>query len=154
MQASLASPEALADQRTIAQQVFATMVDMELNPCDRHLETSESDSVVSILHYSEPSKGAMLVECSPALAFTFTARLMSIKRPSSVDADVIDAMGELVNMIGGNLKALMPEETCISAPQVLQSGERDLLLAASRRLTRMCFTAGLDHCCVSLIEAA
>jgi chemotaxis protein CheX len=154
MQASLATPESLADQRTIARQVFETMVDMELTPCDRHLETEDPDVVGAVLRYSGPSDGAMLIECSPALAFTFAARLMAIERPSSVDADVIDAMGELVNMIGGNLKALMPEQTCISAPQVLQPGEREALMAVSRRLTRVCFTAGLDHCCVSLIEPA
>jgi chemotaxis protein CheX len=152
MQASLATPESLADQRTIAQQVFETMVDMELTPCDP--EAEDPDAVVSVLRYSEPSEGAMLVECSPGLAFTFAERLMAIERPSSVDADVIDAMGELVNMIGGNLKALMPEETCISAPQVLQTGQREALMAVSRRLTRVCFRAGLDHCCVSLIEPA
>jgi chemotaxis protein CheX len=154
MQASLATPESLADQRTIAQQVFSTMVDMELTPCSRHLEANDPDAVASLLRYTAPSEGAMLIECSPALAFTFAARLMSIARPSTVDADVIDAMGELVNMIGGNLKALMPEQTHISSPQVLQPHEREALLAVSRRLTRVCFTSGLDHCCISLIEPA
>ncbi len=154
MQASLTTPEALADQRIIAQQVFATMVDMELTPCDGHSPMDDLNQVAAVLRYTEPCAGAMLIECSPALAFTFASRLMSIDRPSSVDADVVDAMGEMVNMIGGNLKALMPEQTRISAPQVLRPGEKEALLAVSRRISRVCFAVGLDHCCVSLIEAA
>ena len=155
MQASLASPESLANQKTIAQEVFLTMVGIELEPCEVHPDAvgEGADAIISMLRYSDPSAGAMLIECSPALAYSFTARLMSINRPTSLDADVTDAMGELVNMIGGNLKGLMPEETRVSIPHVLESGERDALLAASTRVSRVCFCAGREHCCVSLLEA-
>jgi hypothetical protein len=77
---------------------------------------------------------------------------MSIELPTELNPDVIDAMGELVNMIGGNLKALMPEETTISAPHVLTGKERETLLALRQRISRVCFSVGHDHCCVSLLE--
>jgi chemotaxis protein CheX len=152
MQPSLTTPESLADQRIITQQVFETMVDMEAAPCEAHSPGAEMNAIASLLEYSEPCEGEMLIECSPNLAFHFTSRLMSIELPTELNPDVIDAMGELVNMIGGNLKALMPEETTISAPHVLTGKEIETLLALRQRISRVCFSVGHDHCCVSLLE--
>jgi chemotaxis protein CheX len=152
MQAWLETPESIADQRMIAEQVFETMVDMELTPVEEHLVGTEVNAIAALLHYSGPWQGAMLIECTLGLALTFTARLMSIERPAAVDADVLDSMGELVNMVGGNLKGLMPEETCISTPKVISPGELDDLLGVYKRVSRVCFNVGGEHCCISLVE--
>jgi chemotaxis protein CheX len=37
------------------------------------------------------------------------------------EADVVDAMGELANVLGGNLKALLPEGSTLTLPQVSRS---------------------------------
>jgi len=154
MQAWIATPESIADQRMIAQQVFETMVDIELIPAEQHLAEAEIGAISSVLRYTGPCEGVMLIECTRGLAFTFTARLMSIDLPEEIDANVLDSMGELVNMIGGNLKGLMPEETSISTPVVMLDSERDALLASSKRLSRVCFNAGAEHCCVSLLTSS
>ena len=62
----------------------------------------------------------MMLECVLPLAFDFTSRLMSVPLPTTVDADVCDSLGELVNMFAGNFKALMPPETGISTPSVVR----------------------------------
>ena len=39
-------------------------------------------------------------------------------------ADVTDAVGELVNIIGGSVKSLMPQPTVLSLPSVRTGGRR------------------------------
>jgi chemotaxis protein CheX len=145
------TPESLAGQSLIAQQVFLTMANMEIARASGH--TSIGPVIASILQYSQPSEGKILLECTMSLAYAFTARLMHVPTPESLDDNVRDAMGELANMIGGNLKGLMPEETCISTPSVLEEMDRQQLLQRDHRLSRVCM-AGLDgHLCISLFEA-
>lgn len=145
------TPESLADQSSIAQQVFLTMADMEIAPTLDH--TSAGPVIASILKYSEPSVGTILLECTPSLAYAFTARLMHVPTPESLDDDVRDAMGELANMIGGNLKGLMPEETCVSTPSVLGETDRQQLLQNNHRLSRVCMTGLAGHLCISLLAS-
>ncbi|WP_300682345.1 chemotaxis protein CheX [Nocardioides sp.] len=60
------------------------------------------------------------VELSADLAYVVTRVMMAL--PTDVesvdDADVADAVGELVNMIGGNIKSLMPGPSVLSLPAV------------------------------------
>lgn len=149
MLAIMTTAESLTDQCSIAQQVFLAMADMEICLAPTHI--SAGPVIASILEYSEPSEGTMLLECSPSLAYVFTERLMEVKVPESLDEDVRDAMGELANMIGGNLKGLMPEETCVSIPSVLAESDRQELLANSERLSRVCMGGKDGHLCISLL---
>ncbi len=153
MQASLATPESLADQKVIVQQVFETMVNLPLLACAADA-LPQAGTVASLLEFTDPSAGAILVECTPGLAYLFTARLMSIKPPDSVDEDVADAMRELANMVGGNLKGLMPEETRVGIPRLLGPEEADALALNAARLSCLCFSLGDEHCYVSLFAAA
>lgn len=150
MLASLSAPDARADQIAIVQQVFFTMTGLELIAAAA--EAPCADPIAALLYYSEPSSGAILIECDPALAFTFTSRLMSVSLPDSLNEDVTDAMGELINMIGGNLKGLLPPETQISMPAVVQAEQLSHILATNRRLTRLCLTSDFGRCYVSLLE--
>lgn len=151
MQPLMMTAESLADQFSIAQQVFLTMANMDLtlSPDYGPIEPA----IASILKYSKPSEGTMLLECTPSLAYAFTARLMQVPTPESFDDDVRDAMSELANMIGGNLKALMPEETCVSIPSVLTERERQELLKLNYRFSRLCMAGQDGHLSVSLLGA-
>lgn len=151
MQPLMITAESLADQFSITHQVFLAMANIEIEPAPDYAFTGPV--IASILNYSEPSEGTMLLECTPSLAYTFTARLMQVQTPQSVDEDVRDAMSELANMIGGNLKGLMPEETCVSIPSVLTETDRLQLLKLNHRLSRICMAGQDGHLCISLLEA-
>ena len=92
-----------------------------------------------------------LISDEHTLAFEFTSRLMSVPPPSSVDADVCDSMGELVNMIAGNFKALMPAETGISIPSVVKGRDYLLQLRGSKALSQIVFRTELGEFCLTLM---
>jgi chemotaxis protein CheX len=82
--------------------------------------------------------GAVTLEMSSDAATT-AARLML--EADDVDADeVADAVGELVNIIGGNIKSLLPTPSRLSLPQVTR-GEALLALPGS---------PAAEHCRVDL----
>ncbi|WGX97855.1 chemotaxis protein CheX [Nocardioides sp. L-11A] len=64
-------------------------------------------------------QGVVTVELAEALARRLTVRMLALPADqTATDSDVADAVGELVNMVGGNVKSLMPGPSTLSLPAV------------------------------------
>lgn len=67
--------------------------------------------------------GCVEVSCSTAVARK-VASVMFAAEPDAIDAaDVRDAVGELVNVVGGNIKSILPAPTNLSVPVLDDRGE-------------------------------
>ena len=80
--------------------------------------------------------GAVQLECDGETAKNFCAGLMRIPRPETVDIDVLDSLGELANMVGGNLKSILPPGCLLSTPTVRDGSQPRLRHAAQARISR------------------
>jgi chemotaxis protein CheX len=70
--------------------------------------------------------GAVTVQCPAHLVRGAAASMFDVD-PLDISADEMrDALGELANMIGGNIKALLPGPTQLSLPFVVE-GDKDAL---------------------------
>lgn len=63
-------------------------------------------------------RGNVEVRLSPSLADRLAKEVLQLEAGAPNDADVRDVVGEVANMIGGNLKALLPEPCVLSLPDV------------------------------------
>lgn len=66
-------------------------------------------------------EGTVALECSEALARQLAATMFDLPAQAATVADTQDALGELTNMVGGNIKSLMPVPSQLSLPQVTPS---------------------------------
>jgi chemotaxis protein CheX len=92
--------------RTATQEVFFTMLGMEMEPGDAHVETTESDpaeGVMSLIGLAGDWAGTGSVGCSAAFACKISSQLLMTEL-SGVDGEVLDAIAEITNMIIGNVK--------------------------------------------------
>ena len=63
--------------------------------------------------------GSVTVELSQDVAVALTRTMLCLPDAESVeDGDLADAVGELVNMVGGNIKSLLPGPSRLSLPAV------------------------------------
>ena len=108
--------------------------------------------VTAALHFSGGWGGAALLEIPPIMARTVTSRMLGVEAPARVDDDVIDAVGELVNMIGGNLKRILPPGVVLSLPSVVIGGDYSVRVCGGRLVDRWTFTGELGCFWVSFIE--
>jgi CheY-specific phosphatase CheX len=150
MLAGLQLDEHISEQARIASEVFGVMADIVAQPVSEPWPPHE-ELVTAAIYFTEPWKGAMMVECVLPLAFGFTARLMSVPLPTTVDADVCDSLAELVNMIAGNFKALMPPETGISIPSIVRGRDYILQLRGSKTLSQIVFETEMGPFCLTLV---
>lgn len=63
-------------------------------------------------------EGQVSLEMTAAAARAAAGQMLG--EPEVEDADVLDAVGELVNMVGGNLKSLMPTPSVLGLPVVVE----------------------------------
>lgn len=108
------------DLRSIAEQVWASFLDPEgtsplvsLPPPHPDGEVSASVSVTGAWH------GHVVVTCSTGAARHAAAALLGIEGDEIAEADTADALGELANVIGGNVKRLLPGPSALSLPHVV-----------------------------------
>jgi chemotaxis protein CheX len=108
--------------------------------------------VTAALHFSGGWAGATLLELPPELATVFTSRMLGMDPPDSVNDEVIDAMGELVNMIGGNLKCILPPGVALSLPSVVVGTDYSVRICGGNLVKRWTFLSEFGPFWVSIIE--
>lgn len=133
-----------ADIYGLAESVFFSMLDLEVQPGDAML-SSESEIITAAVYYAGAWKGAVLLQCDERQAREFTARLMKIAPPRDFDDDVRDAVGELVNIIGGNLKPILPHGIALSMPSVVEGHPASLRICGNNPAMRVAFTSELGE---------
>lgn len=86
--------------------VFATMLGVELGPGEASIERStpeSNDGVVSFIGVAGTWAGTGIVFCSPELACRVCNQMLMTDN-REVNEEVLDAVGELTNMIIGSVK--------------------------------------------------
>ena len=139
---------------TVVREVFATMLGTEAASVESSEVRELSHPVVGAVYFAGSWKGAVLLECERPLSFALTAQLMSIEQPESVDDDVRDAMGEIANMIAGNLKSSLPAETHLSMPSVVEGSQFTLRVCGGNESMRMDFDSSRGPFSLTLVEMA
>jgi chemotaxis protein CheX len=135
------SPEEITQ---IVQSVFETMLGLEVAEC-RTPWTPPSHPMTSAVHLSGNWNGALFLECSDAQARGFASRFLSIDPPAAVDDVVRDVLGEIANMIGGNLKCVLPPGMQLSMPSVVDGTDYSLRVCGSGIGDRLVFQCA-DGC--------
>jgi chemotaxis protein CheX len=113
------SPEYLQE---IAEQIWTSFLDPDGTSPLMPGEPSGPEPVgplAAAITVSGAWRGHVVVECSAAAARNVAAALLGVELTGVTVADVTDALGELANVIGGNVKALLPPVCALSLPYVV-----------------------------------
>ena len=98
--------------RLAAESVFTMMLGLDLEPLGSYEETDARpyDGVVALVSFTGDSVGVGMFCCHEDLACRIGAAMLGhpIDR---IDADVLDGIGEMANMIVGNLKEQLEPRT-------------------------------------------
>jgi chemotaxis protein CheX len=135
---------------SIVEDVFRTMLDLEVSPSD--VISPASGSLTVAVQFVGEWKGAVLLECGSEQAIAFTARLMPGLTPSHIDEDVRDSVGELVNMVGGNLKSVLPPGVALSMPSVVVGGDYAVHICGDNAARTLGFTSEIGPFWVTLLR--
>jgi chemotaxis protein CheX len=94
--------------RTATEEVSATMLGLELTPREARVEIESpyiTDGVFAFVGMAGGWTGSGTISCSASLACILCAHLL-MTDATSVNEEVLDAVGEISNMIIGNFKTM------------------------------------------------
>ena len=114
----------------VALNTFEEFVGCEVVAKHPYFLDAEKESewdISSVIGLSGAVKGAVIISMKKNLGIKITEMLVGTA-PTEIDADVVDAVGEIVNIIAGNVKPLIPngDRIVISIPTVVRGKDHNI----------------------------
>jgi CheY-specific phosphatase CheX len=138
------------DIKDIARTIWSTLFELPLEDADAAPLGPES-IVTSCVQIDGAWQGAVVLQCPLTLARTLTAAMFQADAAPELD-EVHDALGELANMLGGNVKALLPGPSRISLPAVAVGSDYHMSVVGTNAVTSLAFTCDGHPLRVTLLQ--
>ncbi|WP_226346437.1 chemotaxis protein CheX [Agilicoccus flavus] len=105
------------DVAQIVEEVWGSMLAVDIAPAD--IEVDKGDpSVAGSVGVTGATDCLISLEISESGARNVAAAMFGLDEADVSDDDIADTIGELTNMVGGNIKSLLPEPSTLSLPVV------------------------------------
>jgi CheY-specific phosphatase CheX len=122
--------------------VFETMMGLEAEESNDPWAPTEQWWTAAV-NLSGEWHGAVLVECDQEQACRFAGKFLSIDPAEAGEEIVRDVLGELANMIGGNLKSALMSGIRLSLPSIVSGSDYSVRVCGATIRKRMAFQCGV-----------
>jgi len=118
--------------------VMDTLLGLSVEPCEVPWQVMP-DRVTAAIQFSGSTCGSLVVEVDASLARKFAGGLLAIDPPDAIDNDVRDAVGEIANVIGGNLNTSFAWGAILSFPYVVDGSDFKIRVCGKCIIIRQAF---------------
>jgi chemotaxis protein CheX len=132
--------------------IWDAVLGLGVRPGGTEMPGPRSDYLTGCVQITGAWEGAVTLDCPTALARQAAGILFGEQPAETTTEQVHDVVGELTNMIGGNLKALLPSPCYLCLPAVADGSDYALRVLGSRVLSRAGFECGERPFVVTVIE--
>ncbi len=105
----------------VAQNVWSVILGLRLDAASEFA----GQGVVGTIQITGAWDGAVTLRCSPRIAARAASILFGVEPAAASPDQVRDVVGELTNVLGGNIKALLPQPSRLSLPAVVEASVVD-----------------------------
>lgn len=140
-----------ADIDATVTSIWATMLDLPLEQADS-LVQPPTETVTAVVVLDGVFEGAVKISCGGALARRIAEVMFAVGSPSP--EDIRDALGEMANMVAGNLKTALPGPSRMGLPIVTVGSDYEVSIPKARLVGLVAYRSGGDCLRVSLAQEA
>lgn len=137
--------------RQVTEMVWESVLGVTLRRQER-IPDPPARLLAGCVHVTGAWEGAVLIECSDRTASSAAGVMFGADPGTLAPADVQDALGELANMTGGNVKALLPGPSTLSLPTVVAGTEYTTRIPGSTLMSAVAFDWDGDPLVVRLMR--
>jgi chemotaxis protein CheX len=155
---SIPQEELVRAIRASTDEVFTTMLNLQVTPGDVFVEKEEavpSSGVVSLIGLAGSWVGSGSLACSAGFAAKIASALLMTPY-DAINEDVLDAVAEVTNMIIGNVKTALENRLGamgLSTPTVIYGRNFQTRSTGNQEWTVVPFLLGEDRMCVQICIA-
>lgn len=125
------------DVRQVVIDIFEAMLGLPV--AEGSVEMDGARRLTACVQISGGWEGAVAVDCTEALARRVTASMLGMEEGDASPEDVRDAIGEVANVAGGNVKALLGVDCALSLPTVTEGVDLRLRVPGMRVVVELGF---------------
>jgi chemotaxis protein CheX len=124
------------DLAEMVEQVWTSYLDPEgVSPLMQTYDENQPSEVHSSVSISGSWTGHVVYASSITAARRAAAAFLAMEMDEVSEEDLSDVLGELANIVGGNVKAMLPPGAFLSLPQVLLAPESAARYPNAERIT-------------------
>ncbi len=154
MALSTRTPFVESDVQMLVEAIWSTVLSLQARRArsGRDLRLDDAGPVITgCAQITGAWEGAVLLECSVALAHRAAAAVFRTDPAELSVADLEGAIGELTNMHGGNLKGLLPDSCFLSLPAVVHGRDHRLRVPGAAEVCRQVYECDGERFVVSIL---
>ncbi len=99
-------------------------------------------------------RGALTATCGQSLGRSIASAMLGMSEDEVSSDDINDALGEIVNMLGGNVKALLPPPCQLSLPSVTSGSQYYLTVSQAKVVNTLHFESSGHPLILQVLEDA
>lgn len=141
------------DIATFTKEIWTLVLNQGIAETDQPL-LKDANLINSTVHITGAWRGTVVLVLPKAVAQNAAAGMFAMDATAMTSLHVHDAVGELVNMIGGNLKALLPPPCFLSLPSVTHGQDVEMNIIGGRCLGKTAFETTDGVFLVAVMEHA
>jgi chemotaxis protein CheX len=131
--------------------VWSTLLGFDIQPDSGTFDLSSTDMVTGSVQVTGKWNGVITLYLPSSLVNQITETLFSLD-PGEANAETKkDAIGELINMVGGNIKSMLPQPSALSTPIFAMEGQSQQF-PFTKKVTQCKFTCNDNSFALSLYE--
>jgi chemotaxis protein CheX len=121
----------------VADAVWRSMLGIEVYSLAPDTPLEHGPFITATVLISGAFEGGVTLELSASVARNLAAMMFGMEDDEVTAAETSDAVGELANMVGGNLKALVPQPARLSLPSVAEGDDYRVSLPGTEIANRV-----------------
>jgi chemotaxis protein CheX len=137
---------------SLTQYIWGVTLNLEAIPQDVPVPVPPgSRSLDGVINITGAWAGALVLQVPESVARRAAAVMFELDESAASLEDMQDAVGELTNMTGGNVKALLEGQCALSLPAVVEGRDYSIRVPGSEAVTRVTFDVDGAPFVVSLL---
>lgn len=113
----------------------------------------EDARVTCLVHLDGAFQGAVMIQCPETLGSLLTAAMLQTDGTPNT-ADMTDALGEIANVLAGNIKALLAQPSSISLPAVAFGPSYEIGVVGATAIAGVSFVCEGHPLVVTLLQCS
>lgn len=135
-EADRAEPFGTDDLSGILWQVWTAYLGVDPHTTGPATVPDDQFDVIASIAVAGAWQGHVTLRCCYPTAVGMAAAMLELDNTQTRPEDVADAAGELINIVAGNVKSLLPQPTWVALPQVVR-GHAEVLWPGTQSVCRV-----------------
>jgi chemotaxis protein CheX len=138
--------------RSVVRSVWSTQLGLEIEDVDGPVHQTPTQTMTAAIHISGDCHGGVRLECSRTIVQRAASIMFDLPTNQLTDDDERDVIGELANVIAGNIKAIIPGSNSISLPTIVEGTDYRVSALDIKTSDDFSFTLEGEYMTVTVME--